>query len=106
MSKRVLVVDDEKGYCDMLETFLRNYGYATDTAMDGNEAESLLNKEKYDIATAVGSTLVDQIKQFNPDFVVCDSETCRWNIEDKTSVPSIHPVQLIMMAFGDFKPAQ
>ena len=55
-------------------------------------------RDKHEIAMAIGKTLVDQIKGLKPDLVVCDSETCRWNIEAQTSVSSVHPVQLLMRA--------
>lgn len=58
------------------------------------------DKDKYDIATSIGTALIDQIKEFNPDFVICDSETCRWSIEAKSSVPSIHPVQLLVKSLS------
>ena len=59
------------------------------------------DKNKYDIAMSIGKTLVDQVRRFKPDVIVCDSETCRWNIEAQTSIESIHPVQLLMRALDD-----
>jgi len=56
------------------------------------------DKDKYDIAMSVGKTLIDQVKQFRPDVIVCDSETCRWNIEAQTSIETIHPVQMLIRA--------
>jgi len=58
------------------------------------------DKDKYDIAMSVGKTLFSQAQEFQPDIIVCDSETCRWNIEEKTSVQTIHPVQLLMKALN------
>jgi len=53
-------------------------------------------KNKFEIAKSVGKSLVDQALKFQPDVIVCDSETCRWNIEAQTSVETIHPVQLLL----------
>lgn len=58
------------------------------------------DRDRHGIAMAIGKTLVDQINGLRPDVVVCDSETCRWNIEAQTSVSSVHPVQLLMRAIG------
>jgi glycerol-3-phosphate dehydrogenase subunit C len=58
------------------------------------------DRDRHGIATAIGKTLVDQIDALEPDLVVCDSETCRWNIEAQTSVSSVHPVQLLMRAIA------
>ena len=30
----------------------------------------------------------------------CDSETCRWQIEHATQVPTVHPVALVHQAMG------
>ena len=54
------------------------------------------DKNKYDIAMSVGKTLVDQACRSRPDVIVCDSETCRWNIQAQTGIDCIHPVQLLM----------
>ncbi len=55
-------------------------------------------KEKYDISTAIGRKLVDQIKEFQPDILVCDSETCRWNIASQTGIECVHPIELLLRA--------
>ena len=65
------------------------------------------DRDKHAIAKAIGKTLVDQIDALKPDLVACDSETCRWNIEAQTGVPSVHPVQLLMRAIdGDSNAAE
>ena len=43
-----------------------------------------LKREKYDIAMKVGAGLFAQIAEAAPDRAVCDSETCRWQIEHAT----------------------
>lgn len=57
-------------------------------------------KEKYDIAMAVGKPLFDQIVASGSSTVVCDSETCRWQIAHATGVKAIHPVELLAQAYG------
>jgi glycerol-3-phosphate dehydrogenase subunit C len=56
--------------------------------------------EKYQIAMDVGRTLFDQITETRPDFVVCDSETCRWHIAKATGLPVYHPVQVLDHAYS------
>ncbi len=46
MSKRVLIVDDEACFRDVLEYSLRKAGYVTAVAADGQEAMDALQKEK------------------------------------------------------------
>ena len=45
-----------------------------------------LKAEKFEIAMDVGARLFDQIADARPDLAVCDSETCRWHIEEATGV--------------------
>lgn len=53
------------------------------------------DRDKHDIAVAVGQTLFDQVREVKPDLVACDSETCRWNIEQATGVACRHPVEVL-----------
>jgi glycerol-3-phosphate dehydrogenase subunit C len=59
-----------------------------------------LKREKYEIAMAVGSGLFADIAQAAPDFAVCDSETCRWQISHATGRASVHPVEILYRAYG------
>ncbi len=60
-------------------------------------------KEKYQIAMDVGKPLFDFIHETGGPVVVCDSETCRWQITHATGLPAIHPVELLAVAYG-FEP--
>jgi glycerol-3-phosphate dehydrogenase subunit C len=57
-------------------------------------------QEKYEISMAVGESLFEFIEETGAPLVVCDSETCRWQITHATGVPCIHPVELIATAYG------
>jgi glycerol-3-phosphate dehydrogenase subunit C len=59
-----------------------------------------LKREKYDIAMKVGGGLFAEIGEAAPDRAVCDSETCRWQIEHATGVPAVHPVEMLHRASG------
>ena len=59
-----------------------------------------LKREKYDIAMQVGAGLFRQIEATAPDRAVCDSETCRWQIEEATGVRTVHPVEVLHRASG------
>jgi glycerol-3-phosphate dehydrogenase subunit C len=59
-----------------------------------------LKREKYAIAMDVGANLFAQVRAERPDLVVCDSETCRWQIEHGTGVHAVHPVELLHRAAG------
>ncbi len=58
--------------------------------------------EKYDISMAVGKSLFDFIstRLENSPVVICDSETCRWQITHATGKPAIHPVELLAKSYG------
>ena len=69
--------------------------------------------EKYQIAMDVGQPLFNQVAETRADFVICDSETCRWHIAKATGLPVYHPVQVLDHAYtladrsarGDDRPA-
>ncbi|MGC2296511.1 MAG: anaerobic glycerol-3-phosphate dehydrogenase subunit C [Candidatus Dormiibacterota bacterium] len=56
--------------------------------------------EKYEIAMRVGAPLFGDIREVQPDLVLCDSETCRWQISHGTGVASVHPVEILYQAYG------
>ncbi|MBN2981796.1 response regulator transcription factor [Cohnella algarum] len=48
-NKRILIVDDEELMRELLQLYLHNEGYATDTAVDGEEALARMQQVKYDL---------------------------------------------------------
>lgn len=59
-----------------------------------------LKKEKYEVAQAVGKPLFEMVKQTNPDLALCDTETCRWQIQQSSGVRTEHPIWMIHSAYG------
>jgi glycerol-3-phosphate dehydrogenase subunit C len=59
-----------------------------------------LKKEKYEVAQAVGKPLFDMVKRTNPDLALCDTETCRWQIEQSSGVKTEHPIWMVHRAYG------
>jgi len=57
-------------------------------------------KEKYKIAMDVGKKLFDFVNQANAPVVICDSETCRWQITHGTGLPAVHPAELLAASYG------
>ena len=55
-------------------------------------------KENYAVSQAIGKPLFDQIGRVAPDFVACDCETCKWQIEMSTGLPVRHPVSVLAEA--------
>ena len=53
------------------------------------------NKDNANISNSISKSLIEQINISKPDLILCDSETCRWNIEKKSGIKTIHPIQLI-----------
>ena len=49
---------------------------------------------------AVGRPLFDRAKGSGARVVVCDSETCRWQITHGTGMTSVHPVEVLAWAYG------
>ena len=52
-------------------------------------------KENYAVSQAVGKPVFDEIKAWNPDYVVSECETCKWQIEMSTGYTVLNPIILL-----------
>lgn len=59
-----------------------------------------LKAEKYEIAQKVGKPLFEMVKATNPNLALCDTETCRWQIEQSSGVQTEHPIWMVHRAYG------
>ena len=59
-------------------------------------------KEKYQIGMDVGQELFDFVHEQEGEVTMtaCDSETCRWQLEHGTDLPSRHPIEILAAAYG------
>ena len=55
-------------------------------------------KENYEVSQAIGKPLFDQIARVAPDFVACDCETCKWQIEMSTGLQVKNPISILAEA--------
>lgn len=55
-------------------------------------------KEYYDYSQAIGEPLFQQIRESGCDFVACDCETCKWQIEMSTGVSVLNPISVLAEA--------
>ena len=55
-------------------------------------------KENYAYSQAIGKPLFDQIQASGCDFVACDCETCKWQIEMSAHVPVLNPISVLAEA--------
>lgn len=55
-------------------------------------------KENYEKSQAIGKPLFDQIGKVAPDFVACDCETCKWQIEMSTGFTVKNPISVFAEA--------
>jgi glycerol-3-phosphate dehydrogenase subunit C len=58
--------------------------------------------EKYGIAMEVGEELFRFVRAQGSEvqYTACDSETCRWQLEHGTHLPSRHPIEVLAAAYG------
>jgi glycerol-3-phosphate dehydrogenase subunit C len=59
-----------------------------------------LKSEKFPVAKRVGDGLLSQIQCVGLDFVLTDSETCRWWIAGLSGFALLHPVQILAASLG------
>ncbi|WP_087017618.1 anaerobic glycerol-3-phosphate dehydrogenase subunit GlpC [Thaumasiovibrio subtropicus] len=57
--------------------------------------------EHYQTSIKIGTPVFDTITENQPDFVITDCETCKWQIEENTPHQAIHPLSLIAMALAN-----
>lgn len=69
----ILIVDDEKDYCDVMELIFTSHGYEVDTCNNGLEALEKMEKKSYDLVLTDllmpvmdGSELLGEIKNLYP----------------------------------------
>lgn len=55
-------------------------------------------KENYAYSQGIGAPLFDQILESGCDFVACDCETCKWQIEMSTGIYVLNPVSVLAEA--------
>lgn len=55
-------------------------------------------KENYEVSQKIGKPLFDGIKAAAPDFVACECETCKWQIEMSTGIAVKNPVSILAEA--------
>ena len=63
-------------------------------------------KENYDYSQAIGAPLFRQIIDSGCDFVACDCETCKWQIEMSAHVPVLNPISVLAEAIDIEKTKQ
>ncbi|MEQ1681132.1 MAG: sigma-54 dependent transcriptional regulator [Nitrospira sp.] len=75
--EKILVIDDEQSLRDVLSIMLKRAGYAVTSAMDGEEAIELLNKEIFDLVITDlrmpkidGMEVLKAVKSASPETVV------------------------------------
>ena len=63
-------------------------------------------KENYAVSQKIGKPLFDNIAAVAPEFVACECETCKWQIEMSTGVPVKNPVSILAEALDIEKTAE
>lgn len=62
--------------------------------------------ENYETSQKIGAPLFRQIREVAPDYVACECETCKWQIEGSTSFPVKNPVSILAEALDLEKTAE
>lgn len=55
-------------------------------------------KENYAISQKIGSQLYERICAANPEVVITDCETCKWQIEGACEIPVFNPISILVQA--------
>ena len=63
-------------------------------------------KENFKVSQMIGRPLFENIASVAPEYVVCECETCKWQIEMSTGVPVKNPVSVLAEALDLEKTAE
>ena len=63
-----------------------------------------LKVERWQIAQDVGRDLFDAVRASGASVAACDSETCRWQIESSSGVPTRHPIEILAESYRAYTP--
>lgn len=55
-------------------------------------------KENYAISQKIGSQLYENIYAANPEVMITDCETCKWQIEGACGIPVFNPISILVQA--------
>lgn len=55
-------------------------------------------KENYERSQTIGAPLFAQIQKTDPEYIICECETCKWQIEMSTGYTVINPVSVLAEA--------
>ena len=66
-----------------------------DSACCGMAGTYGFKKENYRYSQEIGRPLFEQIKSLAPDFVCCECETCKWQIEMSTGYKVLNPIIIL-----------
>ena len=58
-----------------------------------------LKVERWQIAQDVGEPLFAKVRASGARRAACDSETCRWQIQQSTGVPTVHPITILAESY-------
>ena len=72
-----------------------------DSACCGIAGTYGFKKENYAYSQAIGRPLFEQIRSLSPDYVCCECETCKWQIESSTGYPVLNPVVILADALDE-----
>ena len=89
-SHKVLIIDDEKGFCSLLEEFLSEEGYSVDFAYDGEEG---IKKTKtfapdiilldYRMPNMDGIQVIKKVREFCSTPIICVSAVASKEVIDE-----------------------
>jgi hypothetical protein len=48
----------------------------------------------------MGEQVIINAKAFNADFIISDSESCRWWLSKHANLPAYHPLEILARSMG------
>lgn len=59
-----------------------------------------VKKETFPLAREMGEPVIRKAKTFKADFIISDSESCRWWLSKHSGLPAHHPLEILARSMG------
>jgi glycerol-3-phosphate dehydrogenase subunit C len=72
----------------------------SDAACCGIAGTYGVKKETFPLAFDMGEQIIRSARMFKADFIISDSESCRWWLSKHADLPAFHPLEVLARSMG------
>lgn len=96
----VKALSENTGLCNLLELIPGVTVHRIEKGCSGMAGTFGLAAENFDQSMAMGQDLIDTMKTTTVNAGVTDCSSCRMQMEQAASIPTVHPLKILALAYG------